>query len=112
MLHVLNLLGSIVIHLASGAHPGCGQLLPRSTITIGPHTISSIRDSTIGSSGLTGIRNLAIVLVAQTADLIDLHPTLHQLRDNLGLARTRLGLTGNKLNHLLIGHSLCKCHCG
>ena len=82
------------------------NLLGRVTGMVLAHTVVSCSHGCIGSTGGTTGLQLLVVLLAQTADLVDLNTTLHQLCHYLALAGTSLRLPLNELHHLLVTHSL------
>jgi hypothetical protein len=72
------------------------------------------QNGTISGTALAGTADLGVVLVAQAADLVDLHAAGHQFGHNLGLAGAGLGFRGNEIDYLLVAHSLSACqqrHC-
>ena len=106
VLHLLHLLGGVGIDLTGGTALGGGQVLALGLVRVAGHALGGHLNGAVSGGADASLANLGVVLVAQPADLVDLHAAGHQFGHNLGLARAGLGFCSNEVNHLLVGHSL------
>ena len=108
LLYLLDVFTCILGNRTRRTHLRSVQILGCRIVCISLETIDRGRDCTISRHSDATVAQLLVILVAQTANLINLHTALYQTCHYLRLRPASLMLTGNVLNDLLVAHTLSK----